>query len=189
MPSTVSALCISHTSRRWTSDHLCPFALWTAFPSSLAGRDSCDYYGHSVAIGLAPRRRSRVRLRRTSRARRRRPTHLLDCPHWASLRAPEVAPGLTVHAGAERGIGFRRLSDGCALSPLEIGLQAIQLSPYRAGLAARRPGRLQTTTAFLACSCPLAFRVQVSQRTQESPPSSSRLRRGYNRAPHGAPGS
>jgi hypothetical protein len=25
------------------SDHLCPFALWTAFPSSLAGRDSGDY--------------------------------------------------------------------------------------------------------------------------------------------------
>ena len=24
------------------SDHLCPFALWTAFPSSLAGRDSGD---------------------------------------------------------------------------------------------------------------------------------------------------
>src|SRR3954464_830483 len=28
----------------------------------LAGRDSCDYYGHSVAIGLAPRRRSRIPL-------------------------------------------------------------------------------------------------------------------------------
>jgi hypothetical protein len=38
------------------SDHLCPLALWTAFPSSLAGRDSCDYYGHCVAIGLAPLR-------------------------------------------------------------------------------------------------------------------------------------
>jgi len=47
------------------SDHLCPFALWTAFPSSLAGRDSCDYYGHCVAVGLAPRRRSHVRLCRT----------------------------------------------------------------------------------------------------------------------------
>ena len=28
--------------------HLCPFALRTAFPSSLAGRDPGDYYGHSV---------------------------------------------------------------------------------------------------------------------------------------------
>jgi Glycosyl hydrolase family 63 C-terminal domain len=42
-PSTTSALCISHTS--WcllVSDHLCPFALWTAFPSSLVGRYSDD---------------------------------------------------------------------------------------------------------------------------------------------------
>ena len=43
-------------------DHLFPFALWTAFPSSLAGRDACDYYGNCVAIGFAPRRRSHVRL-------------------------------------------------------------------------------------------------------------------------------
>lgn len=33
--------------------------MWTAFPSP-------DYYGHSVAIGLAARRRSRVRTNRTS---------------------------------------------------------------------------------------------------------------------------
>jgi hypothetical protein len=30
-----------------------------AFPASLAGRDARDYYRHSVAVGLAPRRRSR----------------------------------------------------------------------------------------------------------------------------------
>ena len=70
---------------------------------------------------------------------------------------PGGCPGLTVHAGARRGIGFRRHADGRALSPLEIGLQAIQPWPYRAGLAARRPERLQTTTASLACSCPLAL--------------------------------
>jgi hypothetical protein len=50
------------------SDHLCPLALRTAFPSSLAGRDSCDYYGHCVAIGLASLRRSHVRLSCTSSA-------------------------------------------------------------------------------------------------------------------------
>src|SRR6266568_1337918 len=43
-------------------EHLCPFALWTAFPSALAGRDPGDYYGHSVTIGLAPRRPSRIPL-------------------------------------------------------------------------------------------------------------------------------
>ena len=33
---------------------LVPFALRTAFPFSLVGRDSDDYYGTSVAVGLAP---------------------------------------------------------------------------------------------------------------------------------------
>jgi hypothetical protein len=47
------------------SDHLAPFALQTAFPSSSVGRNSHDYYEASVAIGLAPRRRSHVRLCRT----------------------------------------------------------------------------------------------------------------------------
>jgi hypothetical protein len=36
------------------------FALYTAFPCSLDGRDAVDYYEDSVTIGLAPRRRSRV---------------------------------------------------------------------------------------------------------------------------------
>jgi hypothetical protein len=34
--------------------HLVPFALRTAFPSSLAGRYSRDYYETSVTMGLAP---------------------------------------------------------------------------------------------------------------------------------------
>ena len=34
-------------------NRLCPFALRPAFPASLTGRYSCDYYGHSVAIELA----------------------------------------------------------------------------------------------------------------------------------------
>jgi len=43
------------------SGHLTPFALRAAFPPSLAGRDSGDYYEASVALGLASRRRSHVR--------------------------------------------------------------------------------------------------------------------------------
>jgi hypothetical protein len=43
------------------SDHLVCFALWTAFPPALAGRDAGDYYQTSVALGLASRRRSHVR--------------------------------------------------------------------------------------------------------------------------------
>ena len=37
------------------SKHLICFALWTAFPSSLAGRDSGDYYQIAVALGFASR--------------------------------------------------------------------------------------------------------------------------------------
>jgi hypothetical protein len=40
------------------SDHLVCFALLAAFPPSLAGRYSCDYYQTSVGIGLTSRRRS-----------------------------------------------------------------------------------------------------------------------------------
>jgi hypothetical protein len=52
-PKTGSAFRISRTWTFWLSDHLSPFAVWTALPSS-------DYYGDSVAVGLASRRRSRV---------------------------------------------------------------------------------------------------------------------------------
>jgi hypothetical protein len=38
-----------------TSSSLSPFAMWPALPTS-------DYYGDSVAVGLASRRRSRVPL-------------------------------------------------------------------------------------------------------------------------------
>src|SRR5262249_28280960 len=50
----VSALRISHTSHVLAIvRHLPPFAVWPAFPTS-------DYYEGSVAIGLAPCRRSHV---------------------------------------------------------------------------------------------------------------------------------
>jgi hypothetical protein len=51
----VSAFRISRTWTVWLSDHLSPFALWTALPSS-------DDYEDSVALGLASFRRSRVPL-------------------------------------------------------------------------------------------------------------------------------
>src|ERR1039457_7000247 len=38
---------------------------------------------------------------------------------------------------------------------LEIGFQAIQLSPYHAGLPAHCSIRLDAVAGFLACSCPL----------------------------------
>ena len=52
-PKIVSAFRIARTWTSWSSGHLSPFAVWTALPPS-------DYYGDSVAVGLASRRRSRV---------------------------------------------------------------------------------------------------------------------------------
>jgi len=48
--SATLALRISRTAWLLRSDHLCPFALWTTFSSSLVGRYSYDYYGHSVPV-------------------------------------------------------------------------------------------------------------------------------------------
>src|SRR5947209_1987063 len=49
----------------------------------------------------------------------------------------------------------RRRSSECEIPPLGIGIQAMRLSPYRAGLAGRHLQRLPVTPAFLACSFPL----------------------------------
>src|SRR3954468_16850685 len=49
----------------------------------------------------------------------------------------------------------RRCSSGCAVPPPGIGIQAIQLSPYHAGLAGRHLQRLPVSPASLACCCPL----------------------------------
>src|SRR5512133_832614 len=69
---------------------------------------------------------------------------------------------------------------------LEIGVQAIKLSPYRTNRAAHRSGRLDTTAAFLACSCPSwAFRNEVSHSIQERPsksfPAASGIRQSASR--------
>ena len=50
---------------------------------------------------------------------------------------------------------YRRCSGGCEVPPLGIGIQAMQLSPYRAGLAGRHLERLPVTPAFPTCSFPL----------------------------------
>ncbi len=47
--SATLALRISRTAWLLNADHLCPFALWTTFSSSLVSRHPHDYYGHSVS--------------------------------------------------------------------------------------------------------------------------------------------
>src|SRR4029450_4016090 len=49
----------------------------------------------------------------------------------------------------------RRGSGECAVPPLEIGIQAVSLSPYHAGLAGRHRTRLLIAPASPTCSCPL----------------------------------
>jgi len=130
------------------SPGLSPFAVWPALPSS-------DYYGDSVALGLAPGRPSRV------------PSVLnASSMTWASHSSPSIGSlpiALPVGGGSPqkgtvcpRGtLRCRRCSSECAFSPLGIGIEAIQLSPYHAGLAGRHLQRLPVAPAFRACYCPL----------------------------------
>src|SRR6266498_3943592 len=57
---------------------------------------------------------------------------------------------------------------GVYLHLLETGIQAIQLSPYRADLPARRPIRLGTAAGFLACYFPRSpFRARSAIRSRD----------------------
>ena len=58
--SATLALRITRTAWLLNVDHLCPFALWTTFSSSLVDRCFHDYYEHSVSLEVALFRKSRV---------------------------------------------------------------------------------------------------------------------------------
>ena len=120
---------------------LSPFALWRALPTA-------DYYGDSVTLGLASGRSSRVPV-------------VLNVS--SVTEAPYSSPSMTSLAIALPGGGggpqnangpplvaprCRRRSGECAFAPLGIGVQAIQLSPYQAGLAGRRLWRLRAVPRF-----------------------------------------
>jgi len=66
------------------------FPLCTALPCALVGRHSHEYYWHSVTLGLASDRPSRVPSQRNVRERRRLPIHPLQYPRWASAIAQGV---------------------------------------------------------------------------------------------------
>ena len=120
------------------SSHLTPFALQAAFPPSLARRDSGDYYGASVALGLAPVRRSHVR----------------PCRTWQrDLGVPLISfNALIGHRSWSRRLHHPFSTQAAAPAPvsgvfpadvnfhlLEIGIQAIKLSPCHAGPPEHRP--------------------------------------------------
>src|SRR6266852_4726 len=75
---------------------------------------------------------------------------------------PQKSNGLPLAA-----LHHRRCSSECAVPPLEIGIQAVSLSPYHAGLAGRYLQRLPVSPAFPTCSCPIGFHHQVSRMTQK----------------------
>ena len=144
----------------------------TAFPSSLAGRDSDDYYEASVAIGLASRRRSRVRPCHTWQRDLGGPFISFNTlagrrPALRRLRRPPTTPTQNTAP-----VSAVFPADG-SLHRLEIRLQAIQLSPYHAGPPDTPP---QTTGPDRRVGwhalVPFTFRIQVSHSTQE-PPSKS----------------
>jgi hypothetical protein len=52
---------------------------------------------------------------------------------------------------------YKRATNECEIPPLDIGVQAIQLSPYRSGVAGLQHTRLLLSPAFQPCACPLAL--------------------------------
>jgi hypothetical protein len=144
----------------------------TAFPSSLAGRDSYDYYGTCVAIGLASRRRSHVRPCRTSERDLGGPLISLNtlAGHRSAFRK---LPRLCFITAAEHGTGFKRLSDGWEVastgdwasgnSAFAISRGSPSAPPLTSGPGHWFPGMLLS---------PLTFRLRVSH---SDPETSSRV--------------
>src|SRR5438270_5732793 len=89
------------------------------------------------------------------------------------------APGVTSASGAMP-------TDG-TLRRLEIGVQAVQLSPYHTGPAdasVPAPGPDRRFSGRRLSRSPFGSRLAIGPRNL--PSSSSRLRRGYDKAPRGA---
>jgi hypothetical protein len=119
-------------------------------------------------IGLAPRRRSRVPAVFDVRARVRCPTHDLPRPHWSVPvgRREETGQAST---GSVPTAPRQTWCGGRCVAPLVIGVRAIQLSPYRAGLAGRCSTRLRAVPLSQHALVPLAFRRRVSWVTRDRP--------------------
>ena len=121
-----------------------------------------------MTLGLAPGRPSHVPVMLNVLARRRCPIHPLACARCTSpiMRSVRTAK---VYRYAHDGAASRRGRGECEVPPLEIGVRAMQLSPYRAGLAGRHDTRLPVPPAFPTGSCPLWLSPSGQSMTQESP--------------------
>ena len=135
--------------------------------SRLGGRYPADYYGHSVAIGLASLRRSHVHHCCTSRARIRRPVRLLQYPDRASLLRPGGLRREPDHLAAGAGAGYRHLSGGRLLAPSgdwDSGNPAFAISRGSPGAPSLTPGRGHRFPGMLFSLA--SFRIPVSHQIQ-----------------------
>src|SRR6266542_2548246 len=100
-------------------------------------------------------------------------------PEGCTGHSTKPAPGVTSASGAmPTDVTFRRL---------EIGVQAIQLSPYHAGPAdasVPAPGPDRRFSGMRLSRSPFGSGLAIGPRNL--PSSSSRLHRGYDKAPRGA---
>jgi hypothetical protein len=136
--------------------HLVPFALWPAFPSAPVGRYPHDYYGTSVAVGLAPRRPSRLPSAIDVRARCRRPGRPLQwtrCPPPARRRVHAPAT-LTRYPGGPASDTLRGMCPsiaggwGSGNLPFTVSRGSCESRPYVSSGRSRFPTMLLSPSAF-----------------------------------------
>ena len=153
----------------------------------LAGRYSCDYYGHSVAIGLASRRRSHVQQRYTSERDLGVPFASFNAPTGHRSCAPEDYGMLLQFRRRDRRrlqASFRR---GTSYPFWRLGFRQSSFRHITRIFPARRPVRLGTAAGFLACYCPLHLSGLGSAiRSRDISSHLCPLRGRYNTAPRGA---
>ena len=151
------------------SGHLSPFALYTAFPCSLDGRDAVDYYEDSVTLGLAPRRRSRVPFG-TERLEHDVGVPLIPLNRFAIDRLSGEgygaqkpnAPFLTASPvdAVAKSVRFHRWGLGFKQSSFRLIMRALQdetISVFR------------LLPLFRHALVPSSFRLQVNRMAQRSP--------------------
>ena len=137
----------------------------------LAGRYSCDYYGHSVALGLASGRRSHVHQRYTSERDVGVPFASFNALTGHRSRTPEDYRRYLRHPAAGAGAGYRRLSGGRRLPPSgdwDSGNPAFAISRGSPGTPPRTP-RQRPPVSWHAI-VPLTFRIRVKPSDPQTPP-------------------
>lgn len=138
----------------------------------MSGRYPADYYGHSVALGLAPLRRSHVHTAARIERDLGVPSVSLNTLAGHRSRAPEDYSALVCYHAAGAGIGFMCFPKGEHLHLLEIRIQVIRPSPYHADLPAHRPCTWARPPVFCHAVfpyCPFELRSGIRSRDKLLP--------------------